>query len=351
MTAEKDRIMSQPIIQVKDLSKRFGEGEDSVLALSHVDLTVNKGDIYGIIGLSGAGKSTLVRCINLLERPTEGEVIVDGLSLTSMKEKELRETRKSIGMIFQGFNLLMQKNAIENICFPLYLQGMSKKDAYKRARELLKTVGLSDREKAYPSQLSGGQKQRIAIARAVANNPKVLLCDEATSALDPNTTSAILELLREINEKTGVTIVIITHEMKVIERICNRVAVIDKSEIVEEGEVKDIFTNPKSDIAKQLIRPRSDIMPKGQGEDAYKGGKVIRLTFAGGTSYEPLVATLAIELGVVANILGADTRDVGGKAYGTMLLGLPADKELADKAIEYISKRENVTYEEVGENA
>lgn len=244
-----------PIIEIVDLNKTFSKGTAPFVALDDINLSVDKGDIFGIIGLSGAGKSTLVRCMNLLEKPTTGKVIVDSLDITGLPEAELREARKSIGMIFQEFNLLMQRTALDNICFPLELAGVKRKDARDRARELLKIVGLPEKEKSYPSQLSGGQKQRIAIARALANNPKVLLCDEATSALDPTTTRSILELLKQLNRELGITIVIITHEMKVVEMICNRVAIMADSNIVEDGEVNEVFSNPKSQATKQLLFP------------------------------------------------------------------------------------------------
>ena len=233
--------MSQPIIQISHLSKTFGEGEGAVHALRDISLTVEPGEIYGIIGLSGAGKSTLVRCLNLLERPSEGSVVVDGKEMTKLSDRELRQARRSITMIFQSFNLLMQRTCLKNICFPMELWGVAKDKAEARARELLEMVGLRDKANAYPSQLSGGQKQRIAIARALATDPKVLLCDEATSALDPTTTASILSLLKELNRKLGVTVVVITHQMSVIEEICTRVAILDGGSIAEEGRVEDIF--------------------------------------------------------------------------------------------------------------
>ena len=237
------------MIELKHLGKIYSSASGSVEALKDVNLTIADGEIFGIIGLSGAGKSTLVRCINLLERPTSGEVLVDGQNIMALSQKELLQVRRQIGMIFQGFNLLEQRTVLRNICFPLEISGTPKAEAKKRAEELLRVVGLSDKAASYPSQLSGGQKQRVAIARALATNPRYLLCDEATSALDPNTTRSILELLREINKTLGVTIIVITHEMKVIDQICDRVAVIDKSCIAEEGRVADVFTSPKSDIA------------------------------------------------------------------------------------------------------
>ena len=333
--------MVEPIIQIRDLTKTFGQGADAVHALEHISLNIQKGEIFGIIGLSGAGKSTLVRCINLLERPTAGSVVVDGQEMTQLTDRQLRKARQSIGMIFQGFNLLMQRTALDNICFPLELMGVSKAQARKKARELLEVVGLGDRENAYPAQMSGGQKQRIAIARALATDPKVLLCDEATSALDPTTTLSILELLKDLNQKLGVTVVIITHEMKVVERICHRVAILSGGVVAEQGEVAEIFANPQSEIGRQLV------YPGGVKLEALRESRVIRIAFNGGSSYEPLIASLAIDCGVKVNILGADTRNIDGKAFGTMLLGLPQDPAEAAKAVNYIQSQPNVTMEEV----
>ncbi len=245
--------MEQPIIRIDHLGKEFQTAEGKVRALNDISLEISQGEIFGIIGLSGAGKSTLVRCINYLEVPTEGDVIFEGKRLGDMSPEQLRKTRQSMGMIFQQFNLLSQRNVLRNVCFPLELIGTSKPEARARAMELLKTVGLEDRAGAYPAQLSGGQKQRVAIARALATRPKVILCDEATSALDPNTTKSILSLLKEINRTMGVTVIVITHEMSVIESICDRVAIIDQSRIAEAGKVSDIFSEPKSKIGRQLI--------------------------------------------------------------------------------------------------
>ena len=233
------------MIEIKNLSKTFKTADSSLDALKNVSLTINDGDIYGIIGMSGAGKSTLVRCINMLERPTEGQILIDGVDMGSLSSKQLRDARRNITMIFQGFNLLMQRNCLKNICFPLELEGMKKEDAKKRALELLEIVGLPDKAKAYPAQLSGGQQQRIAIARALATNPKVLLCDEATSALDPNTTHSILNLIRDINKKLGITVIIITHQMSVVEETCNSVAILDNGTVVEQGEVSTVFAHPQ----------------------------------------------------------------------------------------------------------
>ena len=290
--------MSLPIIQIQHLNKTFGTGEAAVHALEDINLEVQAGEIFGIIGLSGAGKSTLVRCMNLLERPTSGSVVVDGKDMTKLSVKELRKARKDISMIFQSFNLLMQRTALDNICFPLELVGTPRAKAVARAKELLDLVGLGNRAGAYPAQLSGGQKQRVAIARALATDPKVLLCDEATSALDPTTTLSILDLLKELNQKLGVTVVVITHQMNVIEEICHRVAILDHGVVAEQDTVEEIFSNPKTDIGRQLVYPngvRIDQLPPAQ---------VIRVAFNGGSSYEPLIASLAIDCGVKVNILG-----------------------------------------------
>lgn len=241
------------MIEIKNVSKTFHTAEGPVEALKNVSLSVQDGDIFGIIGMSGAGKSTLVRCINMLERPTEGSVEIDGVDIGAVSEKELREIRRNISMIFQSFNLLMQRSCLKNVCFPLELAGMKKAEARQKALELLETVGLQDKAKAYPAQLSGGQQQRVAIARALATNPKVLLCDEATSALDPATTRSILDLIRSINEKLGITVIIITHQMSVVESVCRHVAILDEGEVVEQGEVAEVFSKPKSAAAQMLM--------------------------------------------------------------------------------------------------
>ncbi|MCM1149025.1 MAG: ATP-binding cassette domain-containing protein [Butyricicoccus sp.] len=325
------------MIELRGLGKTFTSANGPITALRDINLTISDGEIFGIIGLSGAGKSTLVRCINLLERPTEGHVIIDGQDLTEMSQKELLKMRRSIGMIFQGFNLLEQRNVTQNICYPLEIAKVPKKQAVARAEELLELVGLTDRRKSYPSQLSGGQKQRVAIARALATNPKYLLCDEATSALDPATTQSILELLKEINRSMGVTIVVITHEMRVIDKICDKVAVIDSSEIAEAGEVKRVFTAPKSQIARELV------MPNVQSTQHISGGAKLRLVFNGESSYLPVVSNLVMESQVPVNILFADTRDIDGHAHGQMLLQLPDDEHQAERAFAWLDAN-GVTY-------
>lgn len=329
------------IIKLEGISKVFEDKDQSVKALNDINLEIPKGEIFGIIGLSGAGKSTLVRLINLLERPSEGRVIVKGEEISSLGEKELREVRKSIGMIFQGFNLLMQKSVIDNVAFPLFLEGRPKRDAYKRAEELLQLVGLKDKAKSYPSQLSGGQKQRVAIARALSTRPDILLLDEATSALDPKTTRDILRLIKSINQTFGVTVVIITHEMKVIEEICHKVAILDNGRLAEVGTVEEIFSHPRSEVGKKLV------FPDGVPQELLPGGRLLRLAFNGDTTNEPIISTIALDLGIKVNILGADTRNIDGRAFGTMMIELPKEGDEADKIISYFKNKNNVTIEEV----
>jgi len=322
------------LIRFERVSKTFKSKKNTVQAVKDVSFSIEKGEIFGIIGFSGAGKSTLVRCINLLEVPTEGNVYLGDINLTKISEKELRRCRQNIGMIFQQFNLLSQKNVIENICYPLLVAGVKKKDAIKRAKELLELVDLKDKEKAYPVQLSGGQKQRVAIARALATSPEVLLCDEATSALDPITTRSILELLKEINEKLNVTIVVITHEMKVVEQICNRVAVMSDGRIEEIGTVKDVFINPKSETARRLILPDKEI------SEIESEGEVLRIVFDGQSSNEPIISALSVKCNVMINILGANTENIGGRAFGQMLIELPKDAEKVKLIKDYLTEKE-----------
>lgn len=326
--------------KLENLSKEFVEKENKVVAVSNVNLEIQKGKIFGIIGFSGAGKSTLVRCLNLLEVPTSGKVIFNGKNLIEMSSAELRKSRQKIGMIFQSFNLLSQRNVLDNICYPLEIAGVKKKEARKRALELLKTVGIEGKAKSYPSQLSGGQKQRVAIARALATNPDVLLCDEATSALDPITTTAILELLKEINRTLGVTIIIITHEMKVVEQICDNVAVMSEGHIVEQGEVKDIFVKPKAEITKKLVFNKNLV-----SDDV--GRKFLRIVFEGQSAFEPIISSLTLECKEMVNILGANTENIGGKAYGQMLIELPNNPASAEKIKNYLDSK-SIFYEEGG---
>ena len=330
------------MIELQHLTKRFATQGGTVVALNDINLTIRDGDVYGIIGMSGAGKSTLVRCINMLERPDEGSVIVNGKQMQDLNAADLRAARREITMIFQQFNLLMQRTCLRNIMFPMELAKVPKEKAEARARELLELVGLPDKADAYPAQLSGGQKQRIAIARALATDPKVLLCDEATSALDPNTTHAILQLIQKINRELGITVVIITHQMSVVEEVCNRVAILDNGTVVEEGGVQANFSHPTSKAARRLVYPAG--APKAE---ALPGQRLVRVAFGGTqTTDKPLVASLAIECGALVSIMGADTRIVNGQTLGSMLLALPED-EHAEAALEYIKNYPGITYEEV----
>lgn len=332
------------MIEIKNLSKTFKTADSSLDALKNVSLTINDGDIYGIIGMSGAGKSTLVRCINMLERPTEGQILIDGVDMGSLSSKQLRDARRNITMIFQGFNLLMQRNCLKNICFPLELEGMKKEDAKKRALELLEIVGLPDKAKAYPAQLSGGQQQRIAIARALATNPKVLLCDEATSALDPNTTHSILNLIRDINKKLGITVIIITHQMSVVEETCNRVAILDNGTVVEQGEVSTVFAHPQSAAAKRLVFPDASDEIFAPASDEHRIRVVFNGAFATNT---PLITKMAMDEEIAANILAASTRCIGDKVYGNMLLGIPGGDNELERASKYLQSMPDILVEEV----
>ena len=326
-------------IEISNLSKKF----DDALVLKDINLSIEQGEIFGIIGMSGAGKSTLVRCLNYLEKPTSGEVIVEGEALSDLSEQALRDKRKSIAMIFQHFNLLMQKNVLDNVAFPLIIQGHNKKDARQKAREYLKEVGLADKEKAYPSKLSGGQKQRVAIARALASNPHILLCDEATSALDPQTTASILELLKQINQKYPITIVLITHQMEVIQKICDRVAIIEKGNLEEIGTVTDMFTAPKAAACRRLI------INNGEAEEIKELAEEskLRIVFETNSTYEPVIANMILYLKEPVNILYANTKDVNGTAKGEMILGVTNSQKSI--VTQYLQER-NLTVSEVTED-
>ena len=334
------------MIELQHLTKRFATQGGTVVALNDINLTIQDGDVYGIIGMSGAGKSTLVRCINMLERPDEGSVTVNGKQMQSLNAAELRAARREITMIFQQFNLLMQRTCLRNIMFPMELAKVPKDKAEARARELLELVGLPDKADAYPAQLSGGQKQRIAIARALATDPKVLLCDEATSALDPNTTHSILTLIKDINQKLGITVVVITHQMSVVEEICDSVAILDGGVVMEEGSVQEIFANPKTAAAKRLVAPNGGSAARDLSSFA-PDDHVVRVTFNGSSTAKPLVASLAAEKGILVSVLSADTRDLSGQCYGSMLLKLPAELAVAQQAMEYMRSQSGVTVEEV----
>ena len=337
------------MIEIKNLCKTYSLTDGSVEALKDVSLSIPDGDVFGIIGMSGAGKSTLVRCINMLERPTAGSVVIDGKDLTKMTEKELRAERQSITMIFQGFNLLMQKNCLRNVCFPLELAGVKKAEATKKAQSLLELVGLGDKASAYPAQLSGGQQQRVAIARALATNPKVLLCDEATSALDPKTTNAILELIREINQKLGITVIIITHQMSVVESTCRHVAILEEGQVVEQGEVSAVFSHPKSEAARRLV------FPEGNPESllcSLPGSRLIRVVFNGADATgKPIIARMATEISVEANIAYASTRSIEGRTYGSMLLSIENKNDDLARAITYLTQDGDIIAQEVTQYA
>ncbi len=334
------------MIEINHLSKTFSMQSGTVNALQDINLTIQDGDIYGIIGMSGAGKSTLVRCINLLERPTEGKVVVNGKDLCTLTPAELRDARRGITMIFQQFNLLMQRTCLANVVFPMELAGVKKADAEKRAHELLTLVGLPDKAQAYPAQLSGGQKQRVAIARALATKPSVLLCDEATSALDPDTTRSILRLIKDINKKLGITVVIITHQMSVVEEICSHVAILDGGRVVENGSVREIFENPQTEAARRLVSPNRGAASVDFAAFA-PDDHVVRAVYDGTTTDTPLVACLARDTGLLVSVLSADTRDIDGHCFGSMLLRLPKDVDDACRALEYIRSQPGMIVEEV----
>ena len=320
----------EPMIQVENLCKRFNTKGGTVEAAKNISFSIEKGEIFGIIGLSGAGKSTLVRCLNLLERPTSGTVRVNGKNLTELSEKELRKERQKIGMIFQHFNLLMQRTALDNVCFPMEIAGIKKAEAREKALEYLKIVGREEKALSYPSQLSGGQKQRVAIARVLASDPQILLCDEATSALDPQTTKAILELIKEINRDYEITVVVITHEMSVVQEICDKVAVLERGALVETGTVEELFRNPQTDEAKKLVfSGRTQIQEM-------KGKRLVRVTFQEKSSFEPVIANLVLTYRTPVNILYADTKNINGQAQGEMILQLPEIEEVANKMIQYL---------------
>ena len=330
----------EPMIQVENLCKSFSTKSGTVEAARNISFSIEKGEIFGIIGLSGEGKSTLVRCLNLLERPTSGSVWVNGKNLTELSERKLRKERQNIGMIFQHFNLLMQRTALDNVCFPMEIVGISKKEARKKALEYLKIVGLEEKALSYPSQLSGGQKQRVAIARVLASDPEILLCDEATSALDPQTTKSILELIRKIYKEYGITVVVITHEMSVVQEICNRVAVLERGVLVESGTVEELFRSPKTEAARRLVFSGRAQIQKMNGK------RLVRVTFKDRSSFEPVIANLVLTYRTPVNILYADTKNIGGSAEGEMILQLPEIEETAEKMIEYL-RETNMGVEEL----
>jgi D-methionine transport system ATP-binding protein len=336
------------MIEFQDVKKVYKTKKQIVEALKGINLTVEKGDIFGVVGYSGAGKSTLIRLVNLLERPSEGQVLVGGKSLTSLKPKELRAEKKKIGMIFQHFNLLNSKTVFDNVAMPLVLSGTPSKEIKQRVEELLEFVGLSNKLKNYPEQLSGGQKQRIGIARALATNPSVLLCDEATSALDPQTTNAVLELLKKINHEYNITILLITHEMSVIKEICNKVAVMEGGKVVEQGSVLDVFSKPQTDIAKNFVRTViHDEIPKSFLKKNENDAPVIwRINFVGSTSGKPLLSTIAKKYDVHLNVLSANISEIQETPFGNLIIEVTGDKKEIDRTFQYI-KDEDILVQEV----
>lgn len=334
------------MIELKSVSKTFISDKKEVHAVDQVDLTINNGDIFGIIGFSGAGKSTLVRCINLLERPTEGRVLVNGQELTALSPKKLREARKKIGMIFQHFNLMPSRTIGGNVAYPLKGSGLSKEQIREKVRSLLTLVGIADKENAYPSQLSGGQKQRAAIARALANDPKILLCDEATSALDPQTTKSILNLLKKLNESLGITIVVITHEMAVVKEICSRVAVMDHGRVVEEGEVFSVFAAPKEKLTRDFIKTTSnlqkieELVAEHSPVTALKPGeRIVRLSYVEKNASEPLISTVTQKFGVILNIIFADVEIVQNAPIGGTVAIISGESGQIDAALAYLREK------------
>ena len=333
-------MLEQPLIQIRELSKVYSTPEGEVVALDRVSLDVRKGEIYGVIGMSGAGKSTLIRCINRLDVPTGGEVLYRGQDVLKMSRPDLLKLRRKVSMIFQQFNLLMQRTVGENVRYPLEIAGLPRREADKRVMELLGIVGLQDRAKAYPAQLSGGQRQRVAIARALASQPEVLLSDEATSALDPMTTQAILNLLKDINRRLGITVILITHEMAVIRQICDRVTILDGGRIAEEGTVDEVFMHTKSEAGRRLFGNAPQV-PEEEPQ-----GPAIRLVFDGSSVDRPIIATAVKELGIMINILSADMKQIGGKTYGQMLIRMPDDEDTSRKLADFLTQ-ENIAFKEV----
>jgi len=326
-------VAAAPLIEIIKLSKVFSDDENRVVALNDITLTVKEKEVYGIVGMSGAGKSTLIRCINRLDTPNAGQVLYRGQDILRMNRRQLLATRRKMGMIFQQFNLLMQRTVGQNVRYPLEIAGVKHTKANARVKELLDIVGLSDKLNAYPAQLSGGQRQRVAIARALASNPEVLLCDEATSALDPMTTQSILELLQDINRRLGITIVLITHEMAVIRQICDRVAILDGGEVVEEGSVDEVFVHTKSEAGKRLF----GVLPQEAQDDP--GIPALRIVFDGAVAAKPIISRLSQETNVAVNILSANMNHLGGKVYGQMLIETPKDEQDKNAVVRFLTEQ------------
>lgn len=331
------------MIRLENVSKTFTDSNKAVHAVNNVSLTINDGDIFGIIGFSGAGKSTLVRCINLLEKPTDGKVFVDDAEITALSGKDLRKARKKIGMIFQHFNLMPSRTIFGNVAYPLRGSGLSKEEIKEKVHHLLELVGISEKENAFPSQLSGGQKQRVAIARALANDPSILLCDEATSALDPQTTKSILKLLQQLNQTLGITVVVITHEMAVVKEICNRVAVMDHGDVVEEGEVFHVFASPKEPLTRSFIKTTSNLQKIEELIEAdspvvatKKGELIARLTYVEKNTSEPLISTVTQKFGIILNIVFADVEIVQNAPIGGTVAIVSGESSRIDEALQYL---------------
>ncbi|MFD2617260.1 methionine ABC transporter ATP-binding protein [Terrilactibacillus laevilacticus] len=335
------------MISLQNVSKTFEVGKKKVEALKDVSVEIDKGEIFGIIGFSGAGKSTLIRCVNLLERPTSGKVIIDGTDILTLKKKDLQKVRRNIGMIFQGYNLLKTATVYQNIAIPLRLEGVPAAEIKERVKKYLGIVGLADKAKSYPGELSGGQRQRVAIARALAHEPEVLLSDEATSALDPTTTEQILELLLKINRELGITIFLITHELDVIQRICDRVAVMEQGQIVEQGKVVDVFTKPKHPRTKSFVRNKDVFhVPEAIKKQLEKSGKLVALTFLGESSKDPFLATIAKKFDILPSIIAGGIDQLKDQSVGNLLVHLKGEEPEIKKAISYLQAGE-VLVEEV----
>lgn len=332
------------MIKVEGLSKTYKNNNKEIYALKNINIEIKKGEIFGIIGLSGAGKSTLIRCLNRLEEPTNGKIFIDGKKITNLNNTDLRETRKDIGMIFQHFNLLSSKNVYQNIAFPLELEGLKKDEIDKKINTLLEYVDLEDKKFAYPSQLSGGQKQRVAIARSLANNPKILLSDEGTSALDPKTTKSILELLNKIRKEFGLTIVLITHQMEVIKDICDRVAIIEDGEIIELNTVEEIFANPKTKTATEFISTLKINTQEGINYQRKSGSKILRLSFVGENAKKPIVSKMVKQFDIDVNILSGNINELISTSIGNLVLEISGEDNEIEKAIDWLRK-ENIRLE------
>lgn len=326
------------MIELVDVCKEYKNAKDMVVALNNISLSIDRGEIFGIIGLSGAGKSTLLRCMNRLEEPTSGKILINGLDITKLEGIHLRQMRKRMGMIFQHFNLLMNSTVYENIAFPIRLSGDSKAAIDKRVNELLEVVELTDKKESYPAQLSGGQKQRVGIARALANKPDIILSDEATSALDPTTTESILKLLKNINREFGITMVVVTHEMSVIKQLCDRVAVIENSVVVEQGRVVDLFSNPMTQTSRRFLKDMIAKLPEGiLLQDDNPNEEVLRISFLGDDAGKPFISHIVREYDITANIIAGNIESIQGMQVGSLIVKISGESANIAHAIDYLS--------------